>query len=199
MLRFASMTAARILGNDPYLEAVRDAAPSGRRAELVSGSLLMSPAPLNVHQLAQGALHALLRAAVGVRRRGGGGPPPSWWFLLGPELHLGPLPDKTNPDIAGWRVERAPDVHLYPITAAPDWICEVLSPSTETFDRGTKLPAFAGHGVAHAWLVDPDARRLEVYRRSSAAMREVARFEGDTVVRAEPFDSVELDLAELWG
>lgn len=199
MLSFDAMTAARIVGNDPYLEAVRDAAPPGRRAELVSGSLLMSPAPRSIHQLAQGALYAQLRAAVAVRRRGNSGPPPSWWFLQGPELHLGPLPDKTNPDITGWRVERAPDVHAYPITTAPDWVCEVLSPSTESFDRGTKLPAFASHGVAHAWLVDPDVRRLEVYRLERASVREVARFDGDALVRAEPFDGVEIDLAELWG
>lgn len=46
---------------------------------------------------------------------------------------------------------------------APDWLCEVLSPSTETFDRRQKLPRYAPAGVAHLWLVDPSTRRLEVY------------------------------------
>ncbi len=168
------------------------------RAEIISGTLLLSPAPRFRHQRAFGLLVSQpeLKLGYGWGATEGGR---AWCLVQVAEVHLGIGPDILNPDIAGWRIERAPEVHLYPITAAPDWICEVLSPSTETFDRGTKPPAFAGHGVQHAWLVDPETRRLEVYRRSRAAMREVARFEGDTVVRAEPFDSVELDLAELWG
>jgi Uma2 family endonuclease len=44
------------------------------------------------------------------------------------------------------------------LTLAPDWICEVLSTSTEALDRGTKLRIYALERVAHAWLVDPLAR-----------------------------------------
>jgi Uma2 family endonuclease len=86
-----------------------------------------------------------------------------WLFLLGPELHLGAGPDKLNPDIAAWRVERAPSLDDDPIEVVPDWLCEVLSPSTEVYDRATKLPLFAAYGARHAWLLDPDARTLEVF------------------------------------
>jgi Uma2 family endonuclease len=74
----------------------------------------------------------------------------------------------------------------------------VLSPSTETYDRGTKLPMFASYGTKHAWLVDPNARHLEVYRLDGGRLREVARFDAEALVNAEPFDAVTLELGALW-
>jgi Uma2 family endonuclease len=68
------------------------------------------------------------------------------------------------PDLAGWRVERMqglPETAYY--TIVPDWVCEVLSKSTEAIDRNEKLPLRASMGVRHAWLVDPIAKTLEVH------------------------------------
>jgi hypothetical protein len=73
-----------------------------------------------------------------------------------------------NPYIAGWRIDRAPGLDEYPFRAAPDWVCEVLSPTTERHLRATKLPVFASYGTTHVWLVDPDERVLEVFRLSDA-------------------------------
>ncbi len=85
------------------------------------------------------------------------------------------------------------------MTLAPDWVAEVLSPSTERFDRVQKLPAYAQAGVLHAWLVNPGARTLEVLRRTDLGWTLVATHGGDDMVRAEPFDAVESDLRFLWG
>ncbi len=82
---------------------------------------------------------------------------------------------------------------------APDFVCEVLSPSTYAKDRGPKLRAYAREGVAHAWLVEPTARVLEVLRLDGASYRIVGAFEGDARVRAEPFDAIELELGALWA
>lgn len=57
---------------------------------------------------------------------------------------------------------------------------------------------FARYGVSHAWLLDPDARRLEVYRLDRGALREVARFEANAAVCTEPFDALALELDEIW-
>jgi Uma2 family endonuclease len=83
-------------------------------------------------------------------------------------------------------------------TLAPDWLCEVLSPSTEAIDRRKKLPVYAREGVAHAWLVDPLQRTLEALRLESQRWSLTATHEADAKVRAEPFDAVELPLRALW-
>lgn len=195
------MTAARSLTkrNDPRVEAARASADPALRAEIVDGSVLMSPAPLNRHQVAQGSLFAALRRMLSTRRGDDGGSRGRWVFVQCPELHLGEGPDKFNPDVCGWRIERAPSLDEYPIVTVPDWVCEVLSPNTESFDRGTKLPAFARHGVAHAWLVDPDAQTLEAYRLDKGVLRASASFAKEDIVRAEPFSDVTIELSELWG
>jgi Uma2 family endonuclease len=74
-----------------------------------------------------------------------------------------------------------------------------LSPSTEDFDRAEKLPIYAREGVAHAWLLDPDVKTLEVFRLDGETYRLIYTWRGDAVVRAEPFDAIELELAALWA
>jgi len=103
------------------------------------------------------------------------------------------------PDLAGWRRERMPQI---PDVAAfelpPDWICEVISPTTEAFDRSDKLPIHAAHGVRHAWLVDPIAATLEVFKLTDSKWLLLGVFRNDAKMRAEPFDAVELQLGVLW-
>ncbi len=82
--------------------------------------------------------------------------------------------------------------------AVPDWVCEVISPSTQRVDRVLKLPFYARAGVAHVWLIDPLAETLEVFRRDGATWRLAAVFGGDEIVRAEPFEAFELRLGALW-
>lgn len=86
-------------------------------------------------------------------------------------------------------------------TLVPDWVCEVLSRSTEKLDRDEKLPYYAAHGVRHAWLLDPIDKRLEVFslNTDTKRWREVRINEGDTTVRAASFDAIELDLGALWS
>ena len=103
------------------------------------------------------------------------------------------------PDLAGWRRERMPRVPADPyITLAPDWICEVLSASTEPIDRGPKLRIYARERAAFAWLLDPLRQSLEVLALESAAWRLQGRYEGRAAVRAAPFDAIELELGSLW-
>lgn len=73
-----------------------------------------------------------------------------------------------------------------------------MARSTAAFDRVRKLPRYAKYDVEWAWLIDPALQSLEVYRRQGDASLLVATHEGDEVVRAEPFDAVELPLGKLW-
>jgi Uma2 family endonuclease len=84
------------------------------------------------------------------------------------------------------------------LTLAPDWVCEVLSPSTETLDRARKMGSYAREGVKHLWLVDPRPRMLEVYRLEEGRWSRLGAYLGDALVRAEPFEALELNLGLLW-
>lgn len=103
------------------------------------------------------------------------------------------------PDLAGWRRERYQAPPSGPFQVFPDWICEVLSPSTERDDRIRKLPSYARNGVQHAWLINPVQRTLEVFRLQAGTWLLVAVHCQDDKVRAEPFDAVEIDLSQIWG
>jgi len=104
------------------------------------------------------------------------------------------------PDLAGWRRERLPAVPDEPyLELAPDWVCEILSPSTERIDRGLKLAIYAREKVSHAWLVNPATRTLEVLRLQGEEWLIASVHSGADRVRAQPFDAIELDLAGLWG
>jgi Uma2 family endonuclease len=160
-------------------------------AEMFDGDLYASPRPALPHANAAGALFAEIRKSF--HRKGPGG----WVVLFEPELHLGS--DVLVPDLAGWRRARLPNVppEAY-LTLAPDWICEVLSTSTETLDRGKKLRIYAREAVAHAWLVDPLAHTLEVMSLEAGRCMQLGRYDGEAKVRAAPFDAIELELGALW-
>lgn len=162
-------------------------------AEILDGELHVSPRPAPRHADAATGLSGALR---GPFDRGRGGPG-GWRILIEPELHLGA--EVLVPDLGGWRRERLPSLpETAHFTLAPDWICEVVSPSTAAIDRGAKLRSYAREGVSHAWLVDPLARTLEVFKLAGGLWTLVATHAGAASIRAEPFDALELDLTLLW-
>ena len=74
--------------------------------------------------------------------------------------------------LTAWRRERLAAVpDGVGIELAPDWVCEVISPSTGQVDREIKLPRYALAGVDSLWRLDPLARRLEVLTRSGDGWR----------------------------
>jgi Uma2 family endonuclease len=169
-------------------------APENKVAEILDGELVLSPRPAPRHSVA----HARLIGALGAPFDQGAGGPGGWWILIEPELHFGE--NVLVPDLAGWRrdrLPRMPDEAFF--TLAPDWVCEVLSPSTERIDRSRKLRMYAEAGVAHAWLVHPSQRTLEVLRLRDGAWTIVGVWEDAARVRAEPFEAVELELGRLWA
>lgn len=168
--------------------------PDHMVAEILDGELYVSPRPAVPHALAA----SVLGSEIGGPFQQGRGGPGGWWILYEPELHVGR--DVVVPDLAGWRRTRMP---APPATAAiqlaPDWVCEILSPSTEAIDRVPKLRIYAREGVAHVWFVNPLTRTLEVLRLSNGAWTVAAAHDGDVAVRVEPFDAVPLELFRLWG
>ncbi|EPX61955.1 hypothetical protein D187_009858 [Cystobacter fuscus DSM 2262] len=173
-----------------------EALPVGWVGEILEDELVASPRPALPHARVGLALSALLGMAFDLGQpetRGG------WWLLYEPELHLGG--NVLVPDLAGWRRERVPLPSFKDApfaTLAPDWVCEILSPSSVVIDRERKLPLYHREGVGHVWLVDPPTRTLEIRRRRTRGWRLVARHTGDQEVFAEPFDALALRLGALW-
>jgi len=168
-------------------------APENKVAEILDGELVLSPRPAMRHSLAASTLGTVVGEPFGRGRGGPGG----WWILDEPELHFGL--HVVVPDLAGWRRERLPSVPAAPgLELEPDWVCEVLSPSTARIDRGRKLRIYAEAGVGHLWLLDPIEQTLEVLRLREGAWTILDVLTGKAAVRAEPFEAIEIDLGELW-
>lgn len=168
-------------------------APENMVAQIVHGVLHTQPRPTMSHVRVSSVLGRRIGGPYDDDIDGPGG----WWIVEEPELHLGD--DIVVPDVAGWRRERMPE---YPDTAfctvAPDWVCEVLSPSTRRLDLTGKREVYGAHGVAHLWFVDPDAKTLEAFELREGAWTLIAALQADADVSVPPFDAVSFSLGVLW-
>ncbi len=176
------------MGNEtkrPATYADLEALPEHVVGQIIDDELIVMPRPASPHTVAYSTLLSDLHNAFQRGRSGPGG----WWLLGEPELHFGR--NVLVPDMAGWRRERMPQMPRVPyFTVAPDWVCEVLSPSTAKLDRNRKRELYAREG--------PGTRTLEVFHWSDGRWVERGTWSGDARVRAEPFDAVELELGALW-
>ena len=170
-----------------------EAAPPHLVAEIIDGTLVTHPRPVPRHVTASLSLGAEL---VGSYQRGRGGPG-GWVFMVEPELHLGA--NIVVPDVAGWRRERLATLSDKAwIDTPPDWVCEVLSPSTEYYDRGPKREIYAEAGVPYLWLVDPRVQVLEAFVLTAGKWLLAATVVGGAEVCAPPFDAASFSLGLLW-
>ena len=179
----------------PTLYEQLEKLPEGLRGEILDGQLRAQPRPAWPHALASSRLGSDIEAPYGRGRGGPGG----WWIIDEPELHFVRDREVAVPDLGGWRRERMP----YPsedqrFEVVPDWVCEILSPSTASKDREVKMPLYAHYGVAFAWLLDPRARTLEAYQLEGDAWQEIGRYSGADKAAVPPFEAVTLDLDGLW-
>jgi Uma2 family endonuclease len=168
------------------------ALPEHVTGEIIAGELLTQPRPASPHSFVASGLGGELLMRFG---QGGGG---GWTLLHEPELHL--EADVLVPDITGWRSGCLPGEARRGafIEIAPDWVCEVASPSTKNRDRLIKVPAYARHGVDYLWLVEPVECRLEAYERSGERWLLIGTWAEHRDARVPPFDSQPIDLIRLW-
>lgn len=177
----------------PATYADLEAVPPHLVAEIVDGRLETHPRPRPRHGAAAVELGAELS---GPFQRGRGGPG-GWIFLIEPELHFGP--DVVVPDLAGWRRERLPvEPETTYIETAPDWVCEIISPSTERLDRGPKRRIYGAAGVSHLWLLEPQAKVLECFALAAGQWLLQATFQPGDEIRVAPFDAVSFLLDDLF-
>jgi Uma2 family endonuclease len=172
------------------------ALPEHVTGEILNGELFAMPRPSGRHGLAERGLGFNLTGPFDFGRSGPGG----WWIITEPEVHFILDQEVVVPDLAGWRRERMPAVpedHRFEVI--PDWVCEILSPSTVKKDRVVKLPIYARYGVPYVWLVDPIAQTLEAFELQQGRWTLIATLKDDDTVAVPPFDAVAFLLADLWG
>lgn len=171
-----------------------EAVPANLVAEILDGVLVTHPRPLPRHGVAQARLAGILDSDDSRSRlRAGGG----WIFMSEPELHLGE--HIVVPDMAAWRLSRMTEMpERVGITLVPDWICEILSPSTASDDRTVKFRIYHQFEVSHAWYLDPGYRTLEVFQWSAPHWVPLRNFGDFEQVTAAPFDAITFALGSLW-
>ena len=161
--------------------------------EIINEELVVMPRPAFIHANASSVLGGLLSGPFGLGKGGPGG----WWILDEPELHF-PY-DVIVPDIAGWKKERLPDPsNIKVFKTPPDWVCEVLSPSTARYDKISKLKIYAENKVPYYWIVDPLNRVLEILVLDRKTYKLAFVFGKNDDVKAPPFEELEFNLGDLW-
>lgn len=169
--------------------------PETLTGEILSGQLHTQPRPTGLHALISSSLgHEL----VGPFQKGRGGPG-GWWIIDEPEIHLVRDSEVAVPDLAGWQRERMPRVpqdHRFEVV--PNWVCEILSPSTASKDREIKLPLYARYGVRYAWLIDPLQHALEAMELKNGRWTRLGSYYDQDQVAVAPFEAITITLTDLW-
>jgi Uma2 family endonuclease len=172
-----------------------DALPAGIQGEIIEGVLYTMTRPRGRHQFATTSIGSgvLPPFSAGV------GGPGGWWILTEPGIELPGTPE-ISPDVAGWKKSRLLELpEDEPIRLVPDWVCEVLSPSTRRHDLLIKRPYYARVGVPHHWIVDVDARTVTAFELREGHWLELGVFGDEVDARIVPFESVPLDVTRWWA
>jgi len=161
--------------------------------EIIDGELIASPRPSRRHIRASSILGSEIIQPYSLGKGGPGG----WIILVEPEIAFGD--NIIIPDLAGWKNERFPmeEDHNW-ISAVPDWVCEIVSPSTASIDRVRKMGIYLQHRIPYYWIIDPISKTLEVFENKNSQWVVIGAFEGDDKVTVLPFNEIEIDLSFLW-
>ncbi len=170
------------------------AAPEGLKAEVLDGALMMSPRPKPQHGRTQGLLFTHLCEPFDL----GVGGPGGWWLVIEPDVLFDPH-NIVSPDLCGWRRERMPELpDESPVGLTPDWICEVISPSSSRRDRLAKADLYLRGGVPHYWILDPADRLLEAFAADKGKWLRLGAWSDGDLAAIPPFEAVTLEVGSLF-
>jgi len=166
----------------------------GRRYEIHEGVLSVTPAPNPQHQRCLANLFRILDTHV--RAHGLGE------VLFAPlDVILADTATDTTivqPDLVYLDHACRERVSRRGLEGPPTLAVEVLSPSTMTIDRGTKLRLYARRGVPFFWIVDPEAQTIDAYALTGDRYGAAVRAAGSEPVDLPPFRGLGLVPATLW-
>jgi len=171
-------------------EEFRQLPSDGKRYELVRGEVHVTPAPATRHQAILQNLSGNLWSHVIKNHLGEVWTAPLDVRLSG-EMAL-------QPDLVFISNARTGIIQENWIAGAPDLVVEVLSPSTATYDRTAKLPIYADAGVPEVWLVDSQAKTVEVLKIQGKKYLVETSLAGDQVLTSNLFPGWRLPLRDLF-
>lgn len=173
------------------------AAGEDARLELLGGVLSAIETSAE-HSNAQAGVISAVRPPYH-RKPGAGDPPGGWWILVECTVQL-TGDDVFRPDLVGWRRDRCPAMPSgFPVLQAPDWVCEILSPSNESRDLVYKRRAYDRAKVDHYWIVDVARESVTVLRWSLDGYVVVEVEPVGGFLRAPPFEAAAIDWNEIFG
>ncbi len=165
--------------------------PDDQRYELLSGELMMVPAPNTKHQLVQGRLlRELSRFAEGHGLGKVFGAP---FEVVLSDTNL------VQPDVLFISRAREDRLTEQNLRGAPDLVIEILSPSTAKVDIGQKYDLYGRHGVREYWIVDPVAETIAVHRQRDGGLEPVATFGRGENLATASLEGLALELDDLFA
>lgn len=170
-----------------------EALPANIDGEIIDGVLYTMTRPRSPHQDVTLAIGGALRELYQRGNRGPGG----WRILVEPGIELPNTPE-ISPDVAGWRRDRLPKLPTGSLTVVPDWVCEILSPTTRRHDLVVKQPYYAKVGVKYHWMIDLEARCVIAFRLHDGDWHQTGVYSDERDARIAPFDETPLDVASWW-
>lgn len=178
----------------PATLADLEALPATMKGELIEGVLYAMTRPRAAHQNILAAVHLDVASPF---HRGLGGPG-GWWILPEPGIELPGAPE-VSPDLAGWRCERLPTLPSdRSINVVPDWVCEVLSPTTRGYQLLVKRRLYAAAGVPFLWEIDRPARTLSVLRLEGGRWVDLGAYRDEEEARLPPFEAAAINVRGWW-
>lgn len=163
------------------------ALPEGKRAELIDGQMYMMAPPSRAHQKVLSELH--YQIADFIKRKQGNCevyPAPFAVYLdettqtyVEPDISV--ICDKNKLNDKGCK-------------GAPDWVIEIVSPSSRRMDYSTKLFKYRSAGVREYWLVDPDKNRIMVWNFEH---EDTGDYTFSDSVKAGIYDDLSIDFSAM--
>ena len=148
----------------------------GQRYEVIRGVLYVAPAPNYDHQFAHSKFFR--RLANFVEERALGDVLSAPFDVILPEGIATPV----EPDLLYIKEANRPRRGDKNFPGVPDLVVEVISPSTRSYDRKTKLAAYRDAAVPEFWILDPQTRSVAIYGWKDGQFTELERGgEGDEV------------------
>ncbi|MCG8419204.1 MAG: Uma2 family endonuclease [Proteobacteria bacterium] len=185
------------MSTSPQIASVGEEFPDElpKQYEIVCGNLVRKAVATTEHGVLRGRTFSFLDPFYGRRRKPGG-----WWIGGDPEIAF--IPDDELvyvPDLAAWDIKIVPDRPKgVRVRTPPQWVCEILSPTTAHKDKGDKLDVYHRAHVDHYWLIDPKKQALIVLAWGKDGYQTILTAGPGERVRAEPFAERELDLGWLF-
>jgi len=164
---------------------------NGKVYQLVEGELCMSPSPRFYHQSLVARIFNSLFNHCTPTKRG--------WVRTGP---IDVILDDENvlvPDVVYVSKERKSVICPEGLRGPADLTVEVLSPSNARLDRQVKRQVYARFGVPEMWIVDPDARRIEVFRLQENPDRPARIFEANETLTTDLLPDLRISLTDVFA